>query len=472
MKSVLPGIVVTGVVEGKDYDETLQLHKENSVNEKINQRYAIDEALIENGYRNGTTRTQHGVNAEHIYVADYNIKETRLAAEQHRNPFYIEKSSEVNGPHDLIRGGEIYQMKYYKTAKGSLDACIEHIDKYPKDYQNNEEAYYVIPKDQYQTIISIKNGEIPDGVSTRSANAIKKSIALFESKKGGQIEDTLLPGSVSYQDAFVGHNQEGNSDRRLSIDQSHREAEEQIVQSHQPHLLEGIQTSITAATIGAVVSVVIDRCRSTPTTKSVWKIIKNAVGTFISTGVVAGVIYSISAFTPVSVILISTFVIVVKESIVVVLKHRKEKKTLFDTVASFSRGVDEIIISCSVIAAGYMGISELMSKLIAKGYSVHFMIIIIFGVAFSILSRVMVSKCFQFFARALNKKTDEKVDKANRSIEKDSVETEYHISLLLEEEAAIREYSRIITNRRYGLERRLSAITEVNKIIFTSKVPR
>lgn len=243
-------------LRGENLDKGLT--KEKDIFKTIKNVLKSDEHEINYGYKNGPERTQHGVNAEHICIAEANAAEIRAAMKEGREAVLMKKSPAVNGPDDMIRGDEIYQAKYYQTAKGSLEGCLDHLEKYSDRYANNSKAFYVIPNEQYDVLMAIKNGEIPEGFTPATAGTLRRKIAQFESLKGESIESSVRGGGVTYEKAHQEYNQESNAARRRRLKKEHKKEEQALKEKYSPNAVECVKTSLAAAGIAGGLTAAFD----------------------------------------------------------------------------------------------------------------------------------------------------------------------------------------------------------------------
>lgn len=251
------GITSTiGYLESLKYTKIIDLKKESYLSKMIKEQWNKDKEQITHGYKNGTERTQHGVNAEYFHTAQKNVEELRKAAAEGRAPNLMMKSPFVNGPDDLIQGNKVLQMKFYRDINGSLTGCMEHLNKYADSYTHNDNALYVIPPEQYQQLLDIKQGLIPEGMSANQAQSLRQKIARFESIKGNTIEETMEPGAITYEEAQLKNIAAKTQDVETTTEKTHKEEVDKIEKSTDPSvkgalkgafIAAGISMSITAA---------------------------------------------------------------------------------------------------------------------------------------------------------------------------------------------------------------------------------
>lgn len=106
----------------------------------------------------GNMQTKHGEIAEHIEVEIRNGRDIL----RHIKPSATFDGVGRTAPEDYIINNEFVQSKFVNSASKSLDHIFDHLKKYP-DF--TKKGYYHIPKDQYELISRITNGENVEGLS-------------------------------------------------------------------------------------------------------------------------------------------------------------------------------------------------------------------------------------------------------------------------------------------------------------------
>ena len=155
--------------------------------ERVRQFVAVPEHIL------GSEQTKHGEIAEQI---DTEIGNARRIMEG----LSPDRSLDVGrtAPEDYLIGDHQVQSKFYETANGSLEAVIEHSEKYP-DFVSDG-GLYQIPHDQYTIIEQIAHGGNPDNIDPRTIVAIKEKIEIFENSTGEPIDKIISPSIANYED--------------------------------------------------------------------------------------------------------------------------------------------------------------------------------------------------------------------------------------------------------------------------------
>ncbi len=108
----------------------------------------------------------------------------------------IGRDNAKNGPDRQI-GDVFIQTKYYKTARGSLEACFDSDTKLYKYMKNDKPMQLEVPKDQYQSVLDgfrkkIENGEVPGVTDPNEAvNIVRKGRLTYQ-----QAVNLTKPGTI------------------------------------------------------------------------------------------------------------------------------------------------------------------------------------------------------------------------------------------------------------------------------------
>jgi hypothetical protein len=142
----------------------------------------------------GSEKTKHGEIAE---IAEVGIRRAKNIIQGYFPDAFWNESDRF-GPDDYGIGGIPVQSKFINGINNGLKHVLDHAKKYP-DFGTSDEGFYHIPKDQYEKIIEINNGNY-QGLNERSISAIKNKIVELEELKGRSFEDLIRPASHNYSD--------------------------------------------------------------------------------------------------------------------------------------------------------------------------------------------------------------------------------------------------------------------------------
>ena len=274
MKQVMVDQVVASLVqEGINQKELQQLERLIEIQQVAAERMqyaqtALDESLkcVENvrdfvsdpEHILGSMQTKHGEIAEHIEVEIRNGRDILK---------FLKPSATFEGvgrtaPEDYIIDGVQVQSKFINGANNSLKEVLGHFRTYPNFTEN---GYYHIPKDQYEIISKIANGENIEGLHSRTIRACKETIEQIERETGKSFSEVVRPGISTYKEVQLGsvnktldgYEQEfkdtnANTVEEIRQDSNSQKAEAQHITD--PSWGEALKYSAVAAVISGGVS--------------------------------------------------------------------------------------------------------------------------------------------------------------------------------------------------------------------------
>ena len=145
----------------------------------------------------GNMGTKHGEIAEHVEVEIRNGRDILN---------HIKPSSTFDGvgrtaPEDYIINSVQVQSKYIAGAGRSLDHVLEHLHKYPGFTDN---GFYHIPKDQYELLAKVYNGENIEGIASKTIKKCQEAIKQIEQETSKPFSEVVRPGISTYKDVQLG----------------------------------------------------------------------------------------------------------------------------------------------------------------------------------------------------------------------------------------------------------------------------
>ncbi|MCQ1060457.1 DUF3482 domain-containing protein [Photobacterium sp. ZSDE20] len=196
----------------------------------------------------GSEKTKHGEIAEQVEVGVRNAKSI-LHNESATATF---ESVGRTAPEDYIIDGIKVQSKFINGTRANLDHVLDHMDKYQEFGRDG--SYYHIPKDHFDIITKVRNGQDVDGLSDRAVNTLLKKVALVEEKTGLSFEDVVKPGVSDYAEI-----QQGTVEGTLELHEDALESEndaikDEISKDHQASLQDGLKTAAIAGAISGGIS--------------------------------------------------------------------------------------------------------------------------------------------------------------------------------------------------------------------------
>lgn len=196
----------------------------------------------------GSPATKHGEIAE---VAEVGVRKAwdvlnGIASSTDLHPDRI-------GPVDYIMDGADVQSKFYNGVRNTLDGVTRHLEKYPEFPEGK--SYYAIPKDQYELLQKALKGEATE-LSSKSVNTLKQYVQDIEALTGRDFNDAVRPASFDYKEVQIGAVDEALDKRQEELSNANEKRVEDIRAEHAPSWQEGLNTTATAAAVGAGVSFV------------------------------------------------------------------------------------------------------------------------------------------------------------------------------------------------------------------------
>ncbi len=209
----------------------------------------------------GSMGTKHGEIAEHVEVEIRNARDILNGIK----PAATFEGVGRTAPEDYIINGVEVQSKYINGVSKSLDHVIEHLHKYPGFTDN---GYYHIPKDQYEILEKIYNGDHLADISSKTIRKCQETIRLIENETGKSFGEVVRPGVSTYNEVQLGridstldgYEKEFHSTTDKKIDDVRQEKQENLEQAQ--HITDAswgealkysaIGAAITGATSGAI----------------------------------------------------------------------------------------------------------------------------------------------------------------------------------------------------------------------------
>lgn len=202
----------------------------------------------------GSNLTKHGEIAEQIEVGIRNARDLI----EGRQPTATFDGVGRTAPEDYIIDGIKVQSKFINGINNNLDHVIKHMNKYPDFVQ--EGSYYHIPKDTYQKIQQILDGNPPPDLSSRTVNKILEKVAEIEKKSGKSFSDVVKPSVSDYNEVQRGvvndtlnkHEADLKARSKQKIEDIRKNADkerEKAQQKSKPNLQEGIKAGLIGAAI-------------------------------------------------------------------------------------------------------------------------------------------------------------------------------------------------------------------------------
>lgn len=193
----------------------------------------------------GNPQTKHGEIAEQVEVG---IRNARDLLHQ-RTPSATFDGIGRTAPADYRINNIDVQSKFVNGARNNLDHVLDHMKQY--DYFGRNGSYYHIPKDQYEILQRISQGEAVEGLSPNTIQKIGQKIREIEQLSGQPFHQVVKPGVSNYSEIQQGqvHDTLDRHERELRDNQN--ELKEKIQLDHQPNMGEMAKVAAQGAVIGA-----------------------------------------------------------------------------------------------------------------------------------------------------------------------------------------------------------------------------
>lgn len=189
----------------------------------------------------GSPDTKHGEIAEQVHVGVRRAIDVLYG----RTPSATFDGVGRLDPVDYREAGVGIQSKYYNGLRNTLDGVSEHATKY-RDFTSGDGLYH-IPRDQYQQIEQLSQTGQIDGLSEKSANAIRNKLNEIQQATGRSPDELIRPGEGTYAEVQQGRVHDTLDDRENRLVQKNDELKQEAKAEHGPSL-SGLGS---AAAIGA-----------------------------------------------------------------------------------------------------------------------------------------------------------------------------------------------------------------------------
>lgn len=194
----------------------------------------------------GNPLTKHGEIAEQVEVG---IRNARSLIEQKGFVATFDFVGRT-APEDYLLDGVAVQSKFINGANSGLEHVLDHMDKY-KDF-GRDGSYYQIPKDQYETITRVMNGDHGQ-LSEKSTNAIMDKVTKIERACGKPFEDVVKPSVQNYADPQQGKVFETLDNEQARLVERNEQRKDQILSENGPSLVGAAQAAAIAGAVGGAV---------------------------------------------------------------------------------------------------------------------------------------------------------------------------------------------------------------------------
>jgi hypothetical protein len=192
----------------------------------------------------GNTSTKHGEIAEQVEVGIRNAKSLLNSSTPHATFEGVGRTA----PEDYLINGVQVQSKFINGTGNTLDHVLDHMKKY--DNFGRDGSFYHIPKDQYETIQKILNGENVEGITTRTAQKLQEKVQEIEQMSGHPFSQTVRPGLSNYSDVQIGKVDDTLAHHEKELKRDNAEIKDRIRTEAQPNIADFGRVAVKGAVIG------------------------------------------------------------------------------------------------------------------------------------------------------------------------------------------------------------------------------
>lgn len=196
----------------------------------------------------GSPLTKHGEIAEQVEVG------IRRAKDALQNKDFSATFDGVGrtAPEDYLINGIAVQSKFINGLNNNLSHVLEHMEKYSNFGRDG--SFYHIPKDHFESIIKVYNGENVEGLSQKTIETIRSKISEIEAQSGRPFTEVVQPGISDYAEVQQGNITHTLDQHEQDLKQQNEEIRKEIHNNHSASLSEGLKAAGTAAAVGGALA--------------------------------------------------------------------------------------------------------------------------------------------------------------------------------------------------------------------------
>ncbi|MEH1797106.1 hypothetical protein, partial [Nostoc sp.] len=120
----------------------------------------------------------------------------------------------------------------------------------PEDNFGRDGSFYHIPKDQYEIIQKILNGENVEGITTRTTQKLQEKVQEIEQMSGHPFSQTVRPGLSNYSDVQIGKVDDTVAHHEKELKRDNAEIKDRIRTEAQPNIADFSRVAVKGAVIG------------------------------------------------------------------------------------------------------------------------------------------------------------------------------------------------------------------------------
>jgi gas vesicle protein len=193
----------------------------------------------------GNLHTKHGEIAEQVEVG---IRNARDLVHQ-LTPTASFDGIGRTAPADYCIDQVEVQSKFVNGVGKNLEHVLNHMKQY--EYFGRNGSYYHVPKDQYEVMQRVAQGEMVEGLSQTSIQKIREKIQAVEQLSGRPFHEVVKPGISNYSEVQQGKVQDTLDRHEQELKETQKDLKDKIRLEHQPSLGEMAKVAAQGAVIGA-----------------------------------------------------------------------------------------------------------------------------------------------------------------------------------------------------------------------------
>lgn len=243
----LNATLVHGVNEARIADELLQQARQDTAWQRA--AWEIEKVRVVVGAPEhilGNPATKHGEIAEQVEVG---VRRARDLLAETTPGATFEGVGRTDAVDYRIDGVDV-QSKFINGSNNTLSHVLEHMDDY-KDF-GRDGSFYHIPKDQYDEIVKVMQGDTGD-LSAKSVRAILSKVERIQEETGKSFEEVVRPSVSTYGEVQQGEIHKTLDAHENDLEKENEALKEQIAREHAPSVSEGLRAAAGAGAVGAAI---------------------------------------------------------------------------------------------------------------------------------------------------------------------------------------------------------------------------
>ena len=192
----------------------------------------------------GSAMTKHGEIAEQVNVAIIRARDILLG---HAPTATFEGVGRF-APTDYRVDGVDIQSKYHNGLRNTLDGVLGHASDHP-GFASGGGGYH-FPRDQYEQVRQLNETGRIDGLSDRSADAVRDRLGSLQQRTGRPADDLIASGETDYGEVQQGRIHDTIRDREGRLVEKNEDLKRRAQADHGPSLAGLGQAAAIGAAVG------------------------------------------------------------------------------------------------------------------------------------------------------------------------------------------------------------------------------